>query len=256
MMVLGTYHFESPGLDTNNIRVDSVLTSARQKQLDAVANALLIFRPTHVMVEMTSNEPQGEVEQFRSFQLDQLKTESNEIVQLGFRIAKLAGISIVNGIDVQPKTGEQDYYPYDAVEQTAASFGQTSLLASANAPVAAWAKDFESKQHRSTVAELLILANSEKTLRTINRPYFEYLSIGNGSTQTGAELNARWYLRNAKIFGKIVQIAKPGDRILVVYGFGHNYWLRHFATETPGYTFVDPSPFLRASSFNRAKAPK
>ena len=137
MMVLGTYHFENPGLDTNDIKVDSVLTPAQQRQLDAVAKALLVFRPTHVMVEMRSDSAQSAVEQFREFQRDRLLSESNEVVQLGFRIAKMAGISVVNGIDIQLKAGEPDYYSYDAVQQTAAKFSQTPLLAAANAPVAA-----------------------------------------------------------------------------------------------------------------------
>ena len=46
VMVLGAYHFGNPGLDTNNINVDSVLTPEKQAQLEAVAKALLAFRPT------------------------------------------------------------------------------------------------------------------------------------------------------------------------------------------------------------------
>lgn len=53
-----------------------------------------------------------------------------------------------------------------------------------------------------------------------------------------------WCLRNAKILAKLQQVAKPGDRILVVYGMGHNYWLRHFAKTVRGYRNVDPTPYL------------
>ena len=38
---------------------------------------------------------------------------------------------------------------------------------------------------------------------------------------------------------------RPGARVLVVYGAGHGYWLRHFARETPGYRLVDVRPYLR-----------
>jgi hypothetical protein len=37
VMVLGTYHFGNPGLDLNNMKADSVLTPARQRELAAVA---------------------------------------------------------------------------------------------------------------------------------------------------------------------------------------------------------------------------
>lgn len=74
--------------------------------------------------------------------------------------------------------------------------------------------------------------------------YYDLLAIGDTAQQPGDDLNAMWYLRNAKIFAKLVTVARPGDRVLVVYGSGHNYWLRHFARETPGFANVDPVPYL------------
>jgi hypothetical protein len=78
--------------------------------------------------------------------------------------------------------------------------------------------------------------------------YYELLKVGGTEEQPGADLNAMWYLRNAKIFGKLMAVAKPGDRVLVVYGHGHNYWLRHLASETRGYRNVDPVPYLKAAA--------
>lgn len=72
------------------------------------------------------------------------------------------------------------------------------------------------------------------------------LDIGNNDTHAGAGLNAKWYLGNAKIFAKLMYVAKPGDRGLAEYGAGHNYRLCHFAAETPGYKFIDPVPYLKA----------
>jgi hypothetical protein len=91
-------------------------------------------------------------------------------------------------------------------------------------------------------------------LLKLNRPdqadkdqswYYGALSYGDTDKQPGAELNAYWYMRNAKIFGKLMIAARPGDRVLVVYGSGHNYWLRHFATTTPGFQNIDPTPYLK-----------
>jgi hypothetical protein len=80
--------------------------------------------------------------------------------------------------------------------------------------------------------------------------YYGILTIGDKDNQAGADLNAAWYLRNAKIFGKLMQVAKPGAkepaRVLVVYGGGHGFWLRHFASYTPGYRNVDVMPYLKA----------
>jgi hypothetical protein len=52
--------------------------------------------------------------------------------------------------------------------------------------------------------------------------------LGNASEQPGAHVNGAWYLRNAKIFAKLIQIARPTGRLLIVFGSGPAYWLRHF----------------------------
>lgn len=67
--------------------------------------------------------------------------------------------------------------------------------------------------------------------------------FGDQEEQPGADLNAAWYRRNLKIFAKLTQIAKPGDRMLVVFGAGHSFWLRHFVQNTPGFELVEPNHY-------------
>ena len=80
VMVLGTYHFGNPGLDLNNMKVDSVLTPKRQAELDRVAKALATFKPTRVMVEMQSEAPEFAVAEYRRFDDAMLAAQANEIV--------------------------------------------------------------------------------------------------------------------------------------------------------------------------------
>jgi hypothetical protein len=244
VMVVGTYHFGNPGLDLNNIKVDSVLTPKRQAELQAVARALAQFKPTRVMVEMQSEAPDLAVAEYARFDGAMLAKDSNEIVQIGYRTARLAGVKTINGIDEQPKDGEPDYFPFDKVQEAAAKFGQTAELEASNVPVATAMKAFEAAQKTSSVAQLLVRMNTPGTVTTGMESYYNILAIGDHDNQAGADLNAAWYLRNAKIFGKVMQVAKPGDRVLIVYGSGHGYWLRHFAGEVPGYRNVDVLPYL------------
>lgn len=244
VMVLGAYHFGNPGLDTNNIKVDTVLTPERQADLARVAAALAAFKPTHVMVEMQSDAPDFAVAEYGRFDDAMLARDANEIVQIGYRTARAAGLKTVNGIDEQSKPGEPDYYPYDKVQETAAKFGQTGALQALNVPVVAWLKDFETAQKSQSVGKMLMRMNDPGGVQGNMDSYYGMLAVGDRDTQTGADLNAAWYLRNAKIFGKLMQVAKPGDRVLVVYGGGHGFWLRHFAGLTPGYRNVDVMPFL------------
>ena len=78
------------------------------------------------------------------------------------------------------------------------------------------------------------------------RFYYELLGFDVGESQPAAELNAYWFMRNAKIFSKLADVAKPGDRIVVVYGAGHKHWLEHLVANTPGYELVDAADWLRA----------
>jgi hypothetical protein len=75
--------------------------------------------------------------------------------------------------------------------------------------------------------------------------YYAVLAMGNEKEQPGAELNSAWYQRNAKIFAKLMQIARPGDRVVVVFGSGHAFWLRHFVQNTPGFELIEPNSYLR-----------
>ena len=153
-------------------------------------------------------------------------------------------LPLVSGIDEQPKPGEPDYFPYDAVATAAAKFGQTARTDAFENGVKPFIRAFDASQPSHSIAELLAVWNRPGTAATGIGAYYSILPVGDADAQPGADLNAMWYLRNAKIFGKLMQVAKPGDRVLVVYGSGHSYWLRHFASEVPGYRNVDPLPYL------------
>lgn len=75
--------------------------------------------------------------------------------------------------------------------------------------------------------------------------YYGMMRFGDADQQVGAELNSYWYMRNAKMFAKADLVAEPGDRILMIVGSGHKYWLDHFVTESEGYALVDARPYLK-----------
>ena len=112
---------------------------------------------------------------------------------------------------------------------------------------AAAAKRVEELQDRTMPAALAEM-NRAETIESDHGFYCEALSFGDTEQQPGADLNAMWYLRNAKIFAKLQQAAVLGDRVLVIYGAGHSYWLGHFARMTPGYRSVNPVPYLEKAA--------
>lgn len=246
VMIVGTFHFDNPGHDINNVAVDPVTTSAKQAELAAVAEGLRRFHPTAVAVERIATDAATLLDQhYPAFTPADLLADADERVQIGYRLANLEGLTRVYAIDEQPDDGERDYFPFDKVMTWATAHHQEAELAAINAPVAAYVADLSARQRTDTLGALLADANRpDHPVHGGMALYYGLLQFGDAVEQPGAELNAAWYERNAKIFAKLMMTAKPGDRIMVVYGAGHGFWLRHFVQNTPGYVLVDSVPYL------------
>ena len=249
VMVLGTYHFGNPGLDAHNTTADDVCGAHRQEELGAVANALRTFNPTRVMVEWQIDSPNFSIPEYAKFSQSDGTCVRDEIYQIGFRLARLVGLHTVEGIDEKGGTDKPDYFPYKPVQDYARLHDESGILAKSDSAFDEATQSFNALERTASIAELLAHMNDPNQAIVTNKFYYEWLRIGGNNTWAGAELNAYWYMRNAKIFSKLMTASRPGDRIVVVFGGGHGFWLRHFAQETPGYAFIDPRPFLaRASS--------
>src|ERR1700752_76966 len=93
VMIVGTFHMDNPGHDLHNMNVDDVLTEKRQKELADVAERLMRFKPNVVMVESQRRDPgAATLPRYRQYLAGTLEPSRNEIVQVGFRLAKAAGI--------------------------------------------------------------------------------------------------------------------------------------------------------------------
>ena len=243
VMVLGVYHFANPGADLNNAKVDDVLMPQRQKELAVLAETLTTFRPTTVAVEASAEPPYADAG-FRDFKPEDLTSRRNETVQIGYRVAHAADIERVYAVDEQPSEGEPDYFPYDRVLKQAEETGDPERLKKM-ADYGALVAEFEERQKSKSVPELLMFWNSGKVTDDF---YWDVMTIGQGEKQTGAELAAYWFMRNAKIFNKLVQVTEPGDRVILVYGAGHGAWLREMVEKTPGYILEPVMPYLQQAA--------
>ena len=250
VMVLGTYHMGNPGLDVNNATADDVLKPRRQRDLERLANEMAAYRPTRIMVERVGQGPDLTPKSWQEFTPAKLGTEREEAVQIAYRLAAMLKIP-VHGIDERDREGEPSYFPYDRVQQFAEAHQKQQQMESLNVPVQAAIKKFEAAQPSTSVAGLLLMWNDPAVRPRDMDFYYGILGYADGKDTPGADLNSRWYLRNARIFTNLMRLSKPGDRVLVVYGAGHSYWLRHFASETPGYRNVDPIPYLKRADVSR-----
>lgn len=235
VMVVGVFHMSNPGRDLHNVQVADVLEAKPQAQIAAVTDALARFKPNRIGVEW----PQDIVaERYKAYQAGTLAPSRNEVVQLGFRLARTAHAEGVYSLDAD---GD---FPYQRVQNFAAGQGFQPLLDQLNANTQAMV---------DAQTRLLSEKGIGATLRWMNEPaqiqaghafYRSLLRVGKETDQPGVDLVTAWYRRNFQICANLLAIAKPGDRIVVFFGAGHAQLLRQCATETPGLKLVEPNDYL------------
>jgi hypothetical protein len=251
VMVIGTYHFANPGLDLANVKADDVLKPGRQKELEALSAALAQFKPTKIVVERIAKTPELLDHRYAEFTPADLGKNRDERYQIAYRLAHRLGMRQVNAIDEDPDATEPDYFPFGKVVEWARANGKEVSLNAQLDDAKAIVGQIEKLQAEGSIAHVLAELNRPGRAGQDQGWYYKVLAYGDTDKQPGAELNAFWYMRNAKIFAKLMTVARPGDRVLIVYGSGHNYWLRHFAGVTPGFRNVDPTPYLKRAAASR-----
>lgn len=235
VMIVGTFHMANPGLDLHNTKAPDVLEPGPQAEIAGVVGALAKFQPTRVMSEGPADATSARYAQYLS---GSLPPSRDEVVQLGFRLAKAAGLKHVYGIDVG---GD---FPYEAVQAYATAHGQTALLDQGNAAIEARMQPLNAMLAKGQIAAPLRWMNDPAHVKEDNAFYRTMLKVGGGSEQPGAELLTAWYKRNFLICANLLQNTEPGDRVVVFYGAGHLFLLRQCVAETPGFRLVEANDYL------------
>ncbi|MFW6193262.1 MAG: DUF5694 domain-containing protein [Gemmatimonadota bacterium] len=60
----------------------------------------------------------------------------------------------------------------------------------------------------------------------------------------GLEPNIAYWERNMRIFADVAAHARPGERVFVVYGAGHAYFLRKWVLPHPRLELAEPADYL------------
>jgi hypothetical protein len=235
VMLVGTYHFSNPGKDINNVKAVDVLTAERQQELRKVVASLAKFAPTKVAVEWPAQVVQERYPKFRDGQLPESR---NEVVQLGFRLARERSLPAVLGLDVE---GD---FPFEAVAAWAEKHGRKNEIDAVMAAGAKAVAHISSLQDQTSIGGVLRDLNTQESIASNHSFYPPMLTIGSGDDQPGVKLLAAWYERNLAICARLLQQLAPGDRIVVFYGQGHIYLLQQCLREQPGVQLVDPLKYL------------
>lgn len=238
VILIGTYHFSNPGQDQANVESVDVTVPKRQTELQAVTDALAAFKPTFVGVEWPAEAARAQYAQY----LDgALPPSRNEVVQLGFRLARQAGLEQVHGLDVP---GD---FPFEPLSAWANAHGKSADLQALMVRAQGITTRITALQATHSIGGVLREMNTPQALDEAASFYAEFLRYGSGEQQPGVELNAAWAKRNFAICARLLQALKPGDRAVVFYGQGHVPQLAACLRSAPGVEVVGATGFLPAS---------
>ena len=245
LLILGTFHFKDAGLDGYKPEVDiDILSSQRQQELDALLEQLSAYQPSKVLLECRRSSQETFDERYKNYLNDEYELGSNEVYQVGFKLARRNQLKRVHCVDTRGKN--YDDLP-DDLDQYAVDIGQPELIDDA------WSKHFTAlykhddqiKARRSLIEHLLYL-NSDERLRVGHGHYvLRSLSLGKADEYPKADrLTGWWYNRNIRIFANIIRATEKNDRVVLLIGAGHVPIIRHLADSSPEYDLIEVKDVL------------
>lgn len=229
ILLLGTGHWGNPGLDYKTIEFDDMLAPARQREIEDCLTHLVRFSPTKVGLEVTREQAVEVNQDYQAFRRGGFELTANERHQLGFRLAALAKLEEVHGIDWHDF---ERPIGWDRAISYALEHGQEHLVTVFTSAIQeADEERAAEREHlsRASVEDQLIDINSSKAMAASHEIYMQLAEVGEGDIYIGADVALRWYERNMMMFVNIARIAtSPMDRVLIVVGGGHLPLLSHF----------------------------
>jgi hypothetical protein len=226
ILVLGTVHLANPGRDLHNAEVDDVLSAKRQRELGELLRVLRRFGPTKIALEADVNSSRL-ADRYRAYRNGEYTLTRNEIDQIGLRLAAEMGHESVYSVD------EDGDFPYYRVQNYAKAHGREEEFDSLQARTGVRvARESEFLRTHSLLEALELINADSSVARAVSEYYETYMPFGQPYEYAGADLIARWFERNVRIYHNIRALAtSPDARVLVIFGAGHLGWLRRMITE-------------------------
>ena len=241
VLVIGSYHMSNPGLDAVNITADDVLAPKRQREIEQLADRIAAFRPTKVALEIPYGRDSTSNMLYRRYVQGTYALDHTEMQQLGFRIAKAAGLPRIYGVDYNLDVNVA------SVMVWALTHGQADLPAAVQSLSTRLIAEVDSMMKHATVGEIVATLNSPRA-DSAHAIYLAALRVGADTAYVGANMTARWYERNFRIASNVLRlIDAPTDRVLVLIGAAHGPILREILSGVPGVRMLPPADALRGA---------
>lgn len=243
ILILGTFHFDNGGEHLINCDAGDITTNKKQDEINEVIQKLIEFNPNKIAVEAEREKEEELNKIYSEFCIDKsIKSNDiighrSEIIQIGFKLANKLNHNKIYPVDV-PISLPEDVFEY--AEKNCPSIYE-KFINRANE----YGLDQNKLMQNHTVGKILRELNNPTHIEVEHSDLYLYLNqVGSGDTYYGVKTLTEWYRRNLYIFSNLQDIAKPGDRILVLYGAGHCKILRSFIKDYSEFEFIDPLDYL------------
>jgi len=238
ILILGVYHMSNPGRDLYNMKADDVLSPQRQQEIAQLIEVLKKFQPTKIALEADAGDnhiPNN----YADYLAGKYTLTRNERDQIGFRLAKELGHKQIYGVD------EEGEFPWGRVVNYAKANGRSQQFDAVSAKLGEMVKQQDAFLHSHTVLETLEYMNADDKVRADVGFYYADVPFSDPDDYAGADLVAKWFQRNIRIYSNIVHlIDSPDERILVIYGAGHLGWLQQDVESDPSVKLRKLSEFV------------
>lgn len=256
------FHFAGEQVDANTTPVDlrvNMLTPERQMQIQELIAGLRTFRPTRIAVERAPSlqgaldsayaayRTRGVVDPVGTTPRHPLSlSASDEILQLAFPLAAALQLTRVDAVDAQAMRTQLT--PADSAITFMKYKDQVIPAAAATERAyGAWSAYSDTLKYTSTLTEYLEFLNTPSVRAHSVGRWLVTTRRGTNVEPIGADgFISRYFNRNVRIYSNIQRIVTvPEDRVLVIYGATHMYFLQQLFAASPVFTIVDVGPYLR-----------
>jgi len=245
VMILGVFHFKDAGLDSYKRKFSfDILKPKRQLELDNLLEKIAKYKPTKILVEWNRIKMDSMTNSWYKEYLNNettIEDKSNEVFQIGFKLAKILGHKKVYCSDATASWFgvNLDWDNYDE-EAYLKSLGQYEK--SIRYDHEAFYNISDSLKTTQTLVEHLFMVNNPKNRLRSHQAYLtENVIRGAGDNYLGADSVARWYRRNLRIFANAYDLTSfdQEERLLLIYGAGHVWQLRQSFKDSPDFDYIE-----------------
>ncbi|OXA82537.1 hypothetical protein SAMN05444397_107144 [Flavobacterium aquidurense] len=242
ILLIGTIHFETPHLDSFELKTDDFLAPKRQQELEQLTETLKRTNADKVMIEKPFTQQKQIDSLYIAYSENRYKLTVSEREQIGFRLAKKLNLKQINCVDVLYLMTHDSLVAVTAKEKN-----QLYLLKDLGTNANKIIHEIDSVVKRNSITEVLKYINTKELLQKNLSIYLKYIAkVGAGENYIGAESVSDWYLRNLAIYANVMNQITANDKyVVLIFGQGHIPILKHLLQNNDDFEVVEVNSVLK-----------